>query len=117
MAKRSEPVSLIGLPYLMGTRALNDGYHMAHGPRVLLSQDQVPALVEDVFKDVSVTMIEDADEPTEKNTGGDYRLLPIGDQMSRILVQNIGWPKRCRVHVRAGEPSLRWSAPVLHRWA
>jgi arginase len=89
MTKRSEPVSLIGLPYLMGTRALNDGYHMAHGPRVLLSQEQVPALVEDVFKDVSVTMIEDADEPTEKNTGGDYRLLPIGDQMSRILVQNI----------------------------
>lgn len=89
MSDRTTPISLIGLPYLMGTREVNAGYHMAHGPRVLLQDEHVPALVAQDFDDVETIMIEDADEPTDANTGGDYRLLPIGDQMSRILVQNI----------------------------
>lgn len=90
------PVSLIGLPYLMGTRTVNAGYHMAKGPLVLLDEAATPALVRQTYDDVEVIMIENADEPTAENTGGDYRLLPIGDQMSRILVQNIQLAKTLR---------------------
>ncbi len=85
----SLPVSLIGLPYLMGTRMFNFGYQMAKGPVLLLDDRNAPAAMRKVFSDVEVHMIENADEPTSGETGGDYRLLPVGDQMSRILVQNI----------------------------
>lgn len=84
-----QAVTLIALPYLMGTRAPNASYQMAQGPLMLMAPDAAPAAVRKVFDDVDVVIIEDADEPTAANTGGDYRLLPVGDQMSRILVQNI----------------------------
>ncbi|QAA98375.1 arginase (plasmid) [Agrobacterium tumefaciens] len=96
-------VSLIGLPYLMGTRAPNAGYKMAQGPVVLLQESNAPAAMRRVFSDVTTIMIEDADEPTAENTGGDFRLLPVGDQMSRILVQNI----RLAQEVKAARASNR----------
>ncbi|ACM31271.1 arginase [Agrobacterium rhizogenes] len=83
------PVSLIGLPYLMGSRGPNLGYQMAQGPRILLAPEKAPAAMQEFFSDVETVMIEDADEPNIAFTGGDYRLLPVGDQMSRVLVQNI----------------------------
>ncbi|MGV2052382.1 arginase family protein [Agrobacterium sp. 22-209-1] len=83
------PVSLIGLPYLMGSKGPNLGYQMAQGPRVLLAAENAPAAMQGLFSDVETVMIEDADEPNTAFTGGDYRLLPVGDQMSRVLVQNI----------------------------
>lgn len=67
----------------------NFGYQMAKGPVLLLADQHAPAAMREVFEDVEVQMIENADEPTATETGGDYRLLPVGDQMSRILVQNI----------------------------
>lgn len=82
-------VTLIGLPYLMGSKGPNAGYQMAQGPRVLLAPDNVPAAMATRFSDIETVMIEDADEPNSAFTGGDYRLLPVGDQMSRVLVQNI----------------------------
>ncbi|SDR63406.1 arginase [Rhizobiales bacterium GAS113] len=84
-----QPVSLIGLPYLMGTRAPNSGYQMAQGPLLLLASENAPAAVRKVFDDVEVVLIDNVDEPSASDTGGDYRLLPVGDQMARILVQNI----------------------------
>lgn len=39
----SKPVSLIGLPYLMGTRMFNFGYQMAKGPMLLLADWNAPA--------------------------------------------------------------------------
>jgi arginase len=83
------PVSLIGLPYLMGTRLFNFGYQMAKGPELLLAPENAPKAMREVFEDVEVFMVENVDEPNAGDTGGDYRLLPVGDQMSRILVQNI----------------------------
>ncbi|URK86402.1 arginase family protein (plasmid) [Rhizobium sp. RCAM05350] len=84
-----DAVTLIALPYLMGTRAPNASYQMARGPLELTAPDAAPAALLKLFDDVDVIIIDDADEPTAANTGGDYRLLPVGDQMSRILVQNI----------------------------
>jgi arginase len=87
---KADAVTLIGLPYLMGSRAPNAGYDMARGPVVLLSPENAPAALANEFSDVQTVMIEDADEPNATLfAGGDYRLLPVGDQMSRILVQNI----------------------------
>lgn len=100
--RSSHPITLVGLPYLMGTRAANPSYQMAQGPRVLLAPDAGPAALRDRFSDVDLVMIEDADEPTAENTGGDYRLLPVGDQMSRILVQNIRLARTVRQARSAG---------------
>ncbi|SCB36522.1 arginase family protein [Rhizobium hainanense] len=86
---RNIPISLIGLPYMEGTRQPNAGYSFALGPTVLLEATNVPAAMREVFDDIEVIMIDDVDEPGPRETGGDHRLLPIGDQMSRILVQNI----------------------------
>lgn len=101
-AKSTVPVSLIGLPYLMGTRQVQVNNHMARGPRVLLDENAVPARVREAFEDVEVIMIEDADDPTPEHTGGDYRLLPVGDQMSRILVENICLSRQVRKAREAG---------------
>lgn len=77
----SVPVSLIGLPYLMGTRAPNSMYGMARGPVVLLESQNVPAALRSYFSDVEVTMIDNVDEPEPP--------LPRGDQMARILTENL----------------------------
>ena len=74
---------------MCGTRQPNAGYSFALGPTVLLDEANVPTAVREAFDDVEVTIIDDVDEPGPRETGGDHRLLPIGDQMSRILVQNI----------------------------
>jgi len=77
----SVPVSLIGLPYLMGTRELNTMYGMAQGPVVLLEPQNAPKALRSYFSDVEVTMIDNVDEPQPP--------LPRGDQMARILAENI----------------------------
>lgn len=61
---------------------------MALGPERLLADDQVPARLRQVFSDVEVVWLDDVDEPSAAYDGGDFRRLPRGDQMSRILVQN-----------------------------
>ncbi|MEI9406422.1 arginase family protein [Mesorhizobium argentiipisi] len=83
------PISLIGLPYMNGIRQPNAGYSFALGPTVLLDDANVPAAMREAFDDVEVTMIDDVDEPGPRETGGDHRLLPVGAEMARILVQNI----------------------------
>ncbi len=88
-SKNASPVTLIGLPYHCGTRGRVIGNAMAIGPEVLLAQDNAPKAFEEVFGDVEVVFLDQADRATDKETGGDFRLLPAGDQMGRILVQNI----------------------------
>ncbi|SIT54870.1 hypothetical protein BQ8794_190004 [Mesorhizobium prunaredense] len=67
-----------------------------------MAPDAAPASLAGVFGNVEVVVIDDADEPTAANTGGDYRLLPVGDQMSRILVQNIRLAETVQVARKAG---------------
>ena len=86
MTKTSAPISLIGLPYLMGKRAPGTGYQIAAGPDRLLASDALPAALGEEFSDVEVTMLDGIDDPGQGDTE-DYRLLPRGDQMARQLVQ------------------------------
>lgn len=84
----TQPVKVIGLPYLMGRRDSPEaGYHMAKAPEILLREDSLPRLLRDEGLTVSTHLIEDQDDPGPQHTGGDHRLLPKGDQMSRILIQ------------------------------
>jgi arginase len=85
--KRDAAVTLIGLPYLHGTRAVLGGYAMAEAPGVLLSPDSAPALLSEHFSDVSVLMI-DADDPTDAEITASGGTLFPGDVMSRIQIQN-----------------------------
>lgn len=103
---RSVPISLIGLPYMCGTRAPNAGYSFALGPTVLLDDQNVPSAIRDAFDDVEVTMIDDVDEPSSRETGGDHRLLPVGDQMARILAQNM------RLATLVAEARARGRVPI-----
>lgn len=82
------PVSLIGLPYWMGRRGISGRYQMARGPEWLLREESVPRALRAVFRDVDVNLIVDADDPSDEDTGGDFRRFPDGDQMSRYLIQN-----------------------------
>lgn len=100
----NEPVSVIGLPYLMGTRAPGVFYQMARGPEVLLSADALPAALAPYFTDVETELIEDADDATDEDNGGDFRVLPRGDQMSRVLVQNMHLAR----HIRAARERGRF---------
>lgn len=77
----SMPVSLIGLPYLLGSSADNLMYSMAQGPRVLFASENGPSALRGYFKDVSVQMLSDMDEPPPP--------MARGDQMAQILTQNI----------------------------
>ncbi|WP_225026732.1 arginase family protein [Xinfangfangia pollutisoli] len=91
VAKLAERVSLIGLPYHCGTRGRVTGATtnaMAIGPEVLLAPDHAPALLAPRVDDLNVELLVDAEVPRQSDTGGDYRLIPAGDQMGRILVQN-----------------------------
>lgn len=82
----SDTIELIGLPYHLGTRADNQVNKMAEAPERLLASTSLPKLFDARGYKTEVTMI-DHDEPTDEDTGGDFRLLPAGDQMGRILVQ------------------------------
>ncbi|MBO9127753.1 MULTISPECIES: arginase family protein [unclassified Rhizobium] len=86
---RKMPITLIGLPYNYGTRVPTKTNSMCNGPLVLLKQENVPAAMAKEFDDIEVIMIDDVDEPTARETGGDVRLLPAGDQMARQLVQSM----------------------------
>lgn len=83
------PITLIGLPYHCGTRGRVPGNAMAVGPEVLLSEQNAPAAFASEFESVELVFLDQADQATDKETGGDFRLIPAGDQMGRILVQNI----------------------------
>ena len=93
-ADRSTPISVIGLPYLMGTRAPGVYYQMAAGPEHLLDPSALPAALAAHFDDVEAELIEDADDATDEDNGGDFRVLPRGDQMARVLVQNMHLARR-----------------------
>jgi arginase len=85
--KRVAAVTLIGLPYLHGTRTVLGGYAMAQAPGVLLAADAAPALLSQHFADVMVEMI-DADDPTDSDIAASGGTLFPGEVMSRIQVQN-----------------------------
>ncbi|SCB36516.1 arginase family protein [Rhizobium hainanense] len=88
----TQPVSLIALPYVMGTRTPHPfNFRFGDGTRALFADQQAPKAVRSVFSDVEVTFIEDVDEPGERRMGSrdDGYWVYHGDQMSRILVQNI----------------------------
>lgn len=87
--RKTTPISLIGLPYHCGTRGRVPGNAMAIGPEVLLAPENAPSAFEAEFEDVELIFLDQADQATDKETGGDFRLLPAGDQMGRILVQNL----------------------------
>lgn len=83
------PVSLIGLPYHLGSRGRSSGYQMALGPEVLLQDSHLPQAFRDAFDDIEVVWVVDADEANEQDNGGDFRTMPRGDQMTRMLVQSM----------------------------
>lgn len=92
----STPVSLIGLPYHCGVRGPVPGNQMALGPEVLLESGRASAAFRDAFAEVEMIWLDKADQATDAENGGDYRLIPTGDQMGRILVQNIHLAKAVR---------------------
>lgn len=96
-------IALIGLPYLMGRRAPGEGYQMARGPEVLLQDDSLAAHLTQLGFDVERNLLEGLDDATEENTGGDYRLLPKGDQMSRVLVQGSALARAVTAALRGGK--------------
>ncbi|MFJ6328005.1 MULTISPECIES: arginase family protein [unclassified Rhizobium] len=102
VSKNASPVTLIGLPYHCGTRGRVLGNAMAVGPEVLLAKENAPAAFEDMFDDVSIVFLDQADRATDRETGGDFRLIPAGDQMGRILVQNIHLAAAVRAARAAG---------------
>lgn len=84
---REVPISLVGLPYHLGSRGRSSGYQMALGPEVLLQDSHLPASFREAFDDSEVVWVVDADEANELDNGGDFRTMPRGDQMTRHLVQ------------------------------
>lgn len=101
------PVSLIALPYHCGVRGRVPGNAMAIGPEVLMQDEHAPAALRGVFADVECVMIDNADRATEAENGGDFRALPAGDQMGRILVQNI------RLAKAVGDALARGRVPIV----
>ncbi|WP_233282908.1 MULTISPECIES: arginase family protein [Agrobacterium tumefaciens complex] len=89
----TKALSLIGLPYLFGLRQPSPRNAMALGPRALLSDKNFITNLEQNFGDLSVELIEDADDPSPEQTAGYYDANVIGlfagDQMSRVMVQNM----------------------------
>ena len=83
------PLSLIGLPFHCGVKGGVPGNKMANAPLLLLAGDRLPAALKDHREGVALTMLDKADEVTADENGGDLRTIPAGDQMGRILVQNI----------------------------
>lgn len=96
------PISLVGLPYHCGTRGRVLGNAMAVGPEVLLSKENAVRAFGEVFSDVDLRMIENADQATADENGGDFRTIPAGDQMGRILVQNIHLSRAVRGALDSG---------------
>jgi arginase len=72
----------------MGHRGSASGNLMAEGPEQLLEDQHLPAAMRRTFGDVDIIWVDDADEPNDEDNGGDFRTMPRGDQMTRILVQN-----------------------------
>jgi arginase len=105
-ALNDQPISLIGLPYVFGVRepirGPVPGNAMALGPGVLLASDKAPAALQSQFSDVDFVWLDKADWATEAENGGDYRMIPAGDQMGRILVQNIHLARAVREARAAG---------------
>lgn len=95
-------VQIIGLPYLMGRRAPGEGYQMARAPEILLQPDSLAALLEAEGFETERQLLEGLDDASAENTGGDHRLLPKGDQMSRVLVQGSGLAKAITAAIGAG---------------
>jgi len=90
--KHSEAISLIGLPYIFGTRQPSPQNHMALGPGALLSNGLLKSSLAERFVNVEIVMIDDADDPRPEGTMGyssfNVAGLFAGDQLSRMLVQN-----------------------------
>ena len=84
-----QPLSLIGLPYHCGIRTFVAGQEqMARAAELIFAEENAPVSLRESFSDIQIVMIDDADDATEADTGGDHRLLIRGDEMSRQLVQH-----------------------------
>lgn len=97
-----QPISLIALPYHCGTRGRVPGNAMAVGPEVLMQEENAPAALRSAFRDVECTMIENAESASAEENGGDFRRIPAGDQMGRVLVQNIRLAREVRQAIARG---------------
>ncbi len=62
---------------------------MATAPEILLREENSPECISRHGFDVDVILLDKADQATEAEFGGDFRTIPAGDQMGRILVQNM----------------------------
>lgn len=108
MERNATPVSLIGLPYHCGVRGRVPGNGhampnaMAVGPEVLMQDENAPAALRAKFADVECEMIENAEAATSDENHGDYRLVPNGDQMGRVLIQNIRLANTVRKAIARG---------------
>lgn len=105
------PISLIGLPYHMGVRyhaydsadrSEPSQFGMARGPELLLTEENVPRRLRQTFNDVSVELLTDVDDATDRERQGDYRRFIRGDQMNRLLIQNMRLAGAVRDALAAG---------------
>ncbi len=105
-----DSVSVIGLPYLFGTRAPSPRNHMAQGPAALLSNAHLRSGIAEHFSDAQYVMIEDADEPPAEQTAGydSFNVVGLfqGDQLSRMRVQNARLAEEVRKARSAGRIPL-----------
>lgn len=75
---------------------------MATAPAVLFGEGRLGERVSAFADDVRLVMVDGDPEPTDAETGGDFRLMPAGDQMSRMLAQNMRLSKTVSGEIAEG---------------
>ena len=83
-----QPVALVGSPFWCG-RGPEGEFQMATAPDVLFNEGRLAERLGESLGDVTVRMVDGDCEPGPAEYGSDQRTLPRGDQMSRMLAQNI----------------------------
>lgn len=83
-----QSVGLVGSPFWCG-RGPEGEFQMATAPRVLFEDGGLADRLSETTGDATVRMVEGDCEPAPAEYGDDQRTLPRGDQMSRMLAQNI----------------------------
>lgn len=97
----TQSVSLLGSAFWCGREAEGE-FQMATAPEKLFTEGKLAERLRANRTDVEVLMLEGDAEPQPEEFGEDQRTLPRGDQMSRILAQNIRLSKLVRATREAG---------------
>lgn len=96
-----QAVSLLGSAFWCGREAEGE-FQMATAPEVLFTEGRLVERLAKTVGEVDVRMVEGSPEPQPDEFGTDQRTLPRGDQMSRMLAQNIRLSKLVRSTREAG---------------